>query len=165
MSPDPRPLADGEDGILLPVAAFRGILEDILRRGESVRFRAGGISMHPFIRDGDVLTVSPLAHGRSRLGDVVAVRQPGADRLLVHRVVAARPGRVVTRGDAAHSDDGPVPGGCVLGVVTRVERGAHEVTAGRGPERRVLALLSRHGLLTPLVAGTRKLAAGWRRLR
>ncbi len=165
MSPEPRPFAEAEDGIVLPAAAFRGLMEDILGRRESVRFRAGGCSMHPFIRDGDVLTVSPFAGRGPKLGDVVAFRRSGDDRLLVHRIVAGAPGCFVTRGDAALEPDGPIAAGLLLGRVTRVERGVHEVRLGRRPERLLLAALSRHGLLTPLVAAGRKLEAAWRRLR
>lgn len=44
--------------------------------------------MYPFIKDGDVITVSPLRARGLRVGEVAAFRS-GEDRLVIHRVIAA----------------------------------------------------------------------------
>ncbi len=154
-----------DDGVLLlSSAAFRDIMAAILDRGEAVRFRAGGVSMLPFIRDGDVLTVSPLAGRRPGLGDVVAFRHPRDGHVLLHRVVGIIPAGVVTKGDAALQPDGLVPPDRVLGRLTLVERDQRRVRLGIGPERRLVAALSRHALLVHVTALGRKIQGGWRRL-
>lgn len=157
------PFAEGEEGLLLTSEAFRGILLEILGRGESIRFRARGFSMHPFISDGDLVTVGPPP-ARIATGDVVAVRRASDDKLLVHRVVVNLPGCLVTKGDAATRPDEMAGEGRVIGQVRRVERDGRAVRVGLGPERLLIALLSRHGLLSPLVFHGRRVRAGLGRL-
>jgi hypothetical protein len=128
-----------------------GLLGAVCDRHACFRFAARGISMHPFIRDGDVLTVAPL-DGPVAVGDVVAVRDPRGQRLLVHRVVTALRGRFVVRGDNTREPDGAALQADVLGRVCRVERGGRRVRLGQGPERHLLAALSARGLLVPLVS-------------
>lgn len=124
------------------------LLEETLLGGYSSKFSARGFSMFPFIRDGDVITVSPL-HGLSPgIGDVVVFRDPSAGRLLVHRAVGRRGGFYIMRGDNAEAADGCVPARSIIGRVTGVEREGKGVSLGLGPERFLIALLSRAGLLS-----------------
>lgn len=118
--------------------------------------RVGGASMAPFIRTGDVVTLRPCE--RARLGDVVA-RLAGPDRLLVHRVVTGGE-PPLTRGDSAHEPDPPLSPGELLGRVWAVERAGRGVRAGLGPERQVLAWLSRRGWLRPLLVLARRAVRG-----
>ncbi len=51
-----------QGGLLgLPGAKLEDILDAVLSRGAPVRFQARGFSMHPTIRDLDLVTVSPIA--------------------------------------------------------------------------------------------------------
>lgn len=154
---DDKPALYSVDGGVLSLSgpALRAFLGDVLARGVPFRFRARGMSMDPFIRDGDVITVVPL-HARPRLGDVIACTHPGNGRLMVHRVVAAGQDGLVLRGDANDAADGAVAWGEVLGAVSAVQRGGRAVLLGRGPERLLLAYLSRGGALRPLVAEARR---------
>jgi hypothetical protein len=107
--------------------------------------------MAPFIRDGDVITVSPFGRGRPGVGDVVAFVRPGYGHLVVHRVVARCGPDAFIRGDAAaEATDGVIPAENLLGRVTRVERDGHGVWLGLGPERHAIAWLSRTRRLVPL---------------
>ena len=143
--------------LTLSGAAMREFLAAVLERGAPFRFTARGYSMHPFIRDADVITVSPLGGRAPRLGEVVAFRS-GEDRLVVHRVVAAGSARgaaaagCLIRGDNCPEADGRVPREAVLGVVTRVERAGRPRRLGLGPEGALLAGLSRAGALRPATA-------------
>jgi hypothetical protein len=107
--------------------------------------------MQPFIRDGDVITVSPQPGAGIRPGDVAAFCLPDTGKIAVHRVVARRDGGYLLRGDNASEADGLIPPGKVLGLVTRVERKGKEVRLGWGPERRLLAWLARRGFLRFLI--------------
>ncbi len=107
--------------------------------------------MYPFIKDGDVITVSPLGEDSPRLGDVVAFVQREMEKLVVHRVIRTEPNSYFMKGDDTEAGDGPVPTANVLGLVTRVERGHKRVIIGLGPERFLIALLARKGLMIPLV--------------
>jgi hypothetical protein len=65
---------------------FAEVMEHALTSGTLVRFRAEGSSMHPTIRDGEVITAAPVSVADVVRGDVVLCRHGG--RVLAHRVVA-----------------------------------------------------------------------------
>lgn len=104
------------------IPALGELVVEVLARGHGARFRAAGDSMHPTIRDGDVIEVEPLLPDRSvTLGEILLVDAPRG--LLVHRFVATlSDGRIVTRGDNSDGDDEPVVRSRVLGRITRRER-------------------------------------------
>lgn len=127
------------------------LLDAVLARGQSLRFQAHGFSMRPVIEDGDVVTVSPLGGAIPCAGDIVACRHPGARRLVIHRVRAARPGGWLVQGDSVAAPDGVVPAADVIGLVTRVERSGVEIyrfAHGRPSAVRRLVWLARLSLRT-----------------
>jgi signal peptidase I len=127
----------------------------VLSRGVPFRFRARGGSMHPFVRDGDVVTVQPLGKSRIGAGDIVAFTHPGAGRLVVHRVAAGTGRGLLMKGDNAEYADGIVPLENVLGRVSRVERDGRRIRLGVGPERALIAWLSRSDRLETMLAPAR----------
>jgi hypothetical protein len=129
-------------------------IKAVLIKGACFRFKARGFSMHPFIQDGDVITISPLGGRGPGLGRVVAFCHPETQRLVVHRVLAEVPGGYLVRGDGSPKGDGFIPVKNVFGTVSRVERQGMKVWVGMGPEGRLLAWLSRLNLLQPLVQRT-----------
>lgn len=106
--------------------------------------------MYPFVNDGDVLTVSRL-QSELGLGDVVAFHQLGTGKLAVHRIVGKKSSFYVIKGDNVPEMDGLIPGENILGIVTRVERMGRDVPLGLGPERPLIAFLSRRGLLFAVI--------------
>jgi hypothetical protein len=103
---------------------FQEISAALLAEGYSVRFRPGGHSMSPAIRDGEAVTVAPVRASQVRRGDIILYR---AERgLIAHRVWRLKVGTdapvFITRGDAATSCDAPVSASQVLGRVMCVER-------------------------------------------
>jgi signal peptidase I len=130
---------------------FIELARSTLKAGTSFQFRTSGSSMYPFIKDGDVITVAPLPPKAPSLGDVLVFIHEQARRLFVHRVTKRDGGFYVTRGDSAHFDDGMISRTNLLGYVTRVERNGKKIRLGLGPERSMIALLARTGLLSPLV--------------
>jgi hypothetical protein len=111
--------------------------------------------MSPFIKDGDVVTVSPLGSTAPRVGDVTAFLHPATGKLVVHRIVRERSGRYDLKGDNAAESEGALPVERVLGVVTRVERDGETVRLGR-KSGAVVARLSRTGLLRKAVGAARQ---------
>jgi hypothetical protein len=96
-------------------------VEESLRGGRACELVLRGWSMAPLMRDGDLLTVEPLAAGAgARPGEVVVAARSGL--LVTHRLVSLRDGMAVTRGDACGGDDPPVPASDVLGRVVRVRK-------------------------------------------
>jgi hypothetical protein len=98
-------------------------------------------------RPGDCLEVKPVAWEQIRAGDVVVFRGCGSGdekNEIAHRVLAVKPGGLLTRGDANPQPDADlVKSEAVVGVVSGYERG---------------------GRLYPVQGGWRgRLAAGWLR--
>ncbi|MDO9325107.1 MAG: S24/S26 family peptidase [Methanoregula sp.] len=141
----------------------------VMEKGKPFRFSVFGSSMYPFIRDRHIITITPLPEGRPELGDVVAFVKPGVKKLFVHRVVRIGAGLFQLRGDNAKAPDGMVSRANIIGIVTRVEHNSSDVRAGLGRERRLVAVMSRHGLLWRItrVTGflTTSVAAGLQKTR
>ena len=150
--------------LTLSGTAFTTLLRAVLDKGVPFRFRATGFSMSPFISNGDVLTVVPLS-GRPRIGDVVAFVNEGTGALAIHRVVGKSGGNCLIKGDNSLKDDGYVAEVDILGRIKKLERNGKKILVGLGPERYVLAFLTRKGLLIPLLLpALRRLNALLRRM-
>jgi hypothetical protein len=87
---------------------------------------------------------------------VAAVASPDDRRLLVHRVIRCQAGRIQTRGDGNLQPDGWSQADQILGVVVKVERDGQPARFGLGPERWVIALLTRIGFWPRLQAVRRR---------
>ena len=105
---------------------------DLLREGYGVRFRAGGASMHPNIRDGELITVDSLRGSSASVGDILLYRTDSG--VIAHRVEQIdnlKAGTVyILRGDSAISRDKPVDASRVLGRVVAVERDGRKIELG-----------------------------------
>lgn len=156
-SKPPKPYLYNVPGGVLSLSglALQEFLRAVLARGASFRFKARGYSMHPFIQDGDVVTVSPKIGGKPRLGEVGAFCHPETRKLVVHRILARRDDGYLFRGDNAAEWDGLISPGDILGRVTRVERNGRGVRLGLGWERLLIAYLCRYNLLQPLLVRAR----------
>ena len=165
--------------------ALVDLMRAVLARGRAFRFRARGWSMSPFIRDGDVITVarlqprpgsanvppgssSPAEHAPSGracgIGQIVAFASPVSQRLVVHRIVGRRESSFLVQGDGMGGALADVASpGDIVGRVVRIERGRKRVWLGLGPERYGIAVLSRAGLLLPLLKRASMLARFLRR--
>ncbi len=140
-----------DTGVSLSGAALTDLLQAVVSRGSLFTLQAKGFSMSPLIRDGDVVTISPL-HGTSpRVGDVVAFIHPEIKRVFIHRVVRKIGDSYMMKGDNSPDGDGPVLKAKMLGLVTRVDRDKKRITLGLGPERYLIAFLSRKNLLLSLL--------------
>ena len=120
--------SDEEGTLSMPVLV--GLLRAVLDKGKPFRFQATGGSMSALVRDGDVITVSPLSDIPPRLGDVVAFIRPESGKLVVHRVVGKRDGSYLIKGDSAPDCADVIPRANILGRVTRVERDGKRVYLG-----------------------------------
>jgi hypothetical protein len=182
-SPSLRSRKGSELRLLGP--ALVDLMRAVLARGCRFRFCARGWSMSPFIRDGDVVTVAPsrprFAEPRTTddspappeaepggetcgIGQIVAYVSPGSQRLVVHRIVGRRGSSFLVQGDSMRGTLADVVSpGDIAGRVVRIERGRKRVWLGLGPERYVVAVLSRAGLLLPLLKRTSMLTRFLRR--
>lgn len=136
-----------------PVA---GLMRAVLEKGKPFRFEARGTSMHPFIQDGDLVTVGPLAGDGPKTGDVVAFVHPGTGGVRVHRVVRIDHGTYLLKGDNALGDDGTLARDAILGLVVRIERGGRVRRLGSALRSAALARLSRSFWFTRLSRRARR---------
>jgi len=124
-------------------AAAAKLLRAIIQRGKPFKFKASGWSMSPFIRDKDIITLSPCSTAFPQKGDVVGVMDPDTGKLVVHRIVGMNNGRYWIKGDnAKNKEPGSFGRDRLCGHVTRVERDGKPVWFGAGFEKRAIAVLS-----------------------
>ena len=101
------------------------ISSELLRAGITIRFKAVGKSMHPLIRDGDILFVAPVKPFNIRLGDVVLFTNHSG-RPIIHRVIKIRKcGEepcLLIRGDRSIQSDGYISLSSVYGLVIKIDR-------------------------------------------
>jgi hypothetical protein len=102
-----RPLGGG------PPDRTARIIIELLRSGQTVRFRARGHSMWPSITSSSEIEVRPLEATALRVGQIAAFERQG--RVVVHRVRAVAAGHIEFAGDALERGDGPVEHARVLG--------------------------------------------------
>ena len=115
--------------ILLNNSNLLKLSADLLERETSIRFRAKGFSMRPFIQDGDLIAVSPLRNSPVRVGDVVLYKAAD-DQAIVHRVIRKTikgSGMVFfIKGDATFGQPEEVDTERILGRVVAIERNRRE---------------------------------------
>jgi len=142
---------DGEREFVADTDLLIDLLRQTLSNGKTFRFSAKGRSMEPFIRSGDIISITPLSPQKPRVGDILAFVYPLDGRLLVHRMILIRGNHYLMKGDAStNQPDGWVKPETLLGRVNRVERGNRKVMIGLGVEKALIALLSRENYLVPL---------------
>ena len=113
-----------DEGISLSTPIIMELIEAVHEKGASFRFQARGYSMTPAIRNGDIITVSPLKDIMPCRGDVLAFRHPERPQMLVHRVLKKKGNHFFIKGDNCSEADGWIPAENLLGFITRVERNA-----------------------------------------
>lgn len=138
--------------VSIPGPDMVGLLEDILAHGADFRFQAAGGSMSPFIRNGDILVISPLAGKEPSLGVVVAFKHPAKGGLVVHRLVGRHQNIWLLRGDSYTSATfDMVPTENLLGQVSWIKHNGKQTRFSLGIERIPIAMLSRSNLLMPIL--------------
>jgi signal peptidase I len=131
----------------LPSQHLEKLMRGVLSKGACFRFQGKGFSMSPFIKDGDVLTITPVREGTPRFGDVVVFTHPNTGKLIIHRIIGKKAGSYLTKGDNAPEGDGLISRTAILGRVIKVERNGKYISLGLGPDRFIIAFVIRTGLL------------------
>jgi hypothetical protein len=139
-------------------ASLTALMSSVLAKGKAFRFRAKGSSMSPFVKDGDVITISPLSAGELRTGEVVAFLHPKTGHVAVHRIVRAAPDSFLLRGDNSQDADGALTRERILGIVTEVVRDGRMIEPAPARWRPAIAFLSRTGGLARALGLLRRLA-------
>ena len=118
------------DNVLWHIAAV------LLQNRNMVRFQAPGVSMSPFIRHNERITVRPCSHRDILFGDIILysgfgngtrrLSDPIKGKKIVHRFLWRREAdgelRLITKGDNNYHCDSPVSPHQVLGKVVKIEK-------------------------------------------
>ncbi len=123
------------------------LLRGFAERGKTLRTRVRGFSMAPFIRDGDIITVSAINGRTPKVGEVVAFIQPASGKLAIHRIIAHIGEDWLLRGDNSSEPDGIIRKEQLIGLVTGVESRGRTMRFGLGIERVIIAWVVRRNLL------------------
>jgi SAM-dependent methyltransferase len=136
------------------------LVRAVLAHGHRLRFRAMGRSMRPGIPHGSLVEVGPRRFDGVRRGDVV-LYATAQEPLVAHRVVGARGGALLARGDSSTRLDVVKPED-FIGVVTARERRGRWRSVSAGPARwcglatgvcyRILVALAHRLVVRPLRA-------------
>lgn len=112
-----------------------GVLKELgfslLEEGKSLRVRADGYSMYPFIRPGSLITIEPYAESDVPAeGEIVAWKR--GQTLIVHRLVAIRKEgtEFISRGDSCRFSDAPLVRDQLAGRVLKVEDAKGKIRTG-----------------------------------
>jgi hypothetical protein len=137
------------------------LLRDLAAEGKPVEIPVWGISMRPWLRDGDRVRLVPVTAAEVRVGDVVV--RVNATGPVIHRFVGRWPSRqgrrLLTKGDGAPRLDPPARADELVGrVVARVRDGRAERLEGVG-----MRLRGRGRAAVSLVAGL--ILETWDRVR
>lgn len=111
---------------------FLNISEELLESGYSIEFQATGNSMHPTIKDGEMITVQPLRISDIKAGDVVLYRNQTG--VIAHRVVRVEQRdhiQLILRGDASETFDAPVDAHQILGKVISTTRADKKIALNK----------------------------------
>lgn len=129
------------------VPAFRELSSEILKKGHVLRFQARGTSMHPFIKDWDIIKIKPIEPEKLKVGDVIfyTLETKG---FIAHRLIKKRMGKggefsFLTKGDFCQEFDAAISPSQVLGKVISIERKGKEISMESGFARLKNFLLSK----------------------
>ena len=127
----------------LSLAAAKELMVSVLATGKRFRFTAHGISMSPFIRNGDRVELETIT--TVSVGDVVAATL--GEKLLVHRVIRKNGTRYQLKGDHLIGADGWFEQETLLGKVVAVYHDEKKQPIGITRFKKTISFLSQTGLL------------------
>jgi len=152
-------LAVESNRILLSSKEIASFLKETCQKKVSFKFTARGMSMAPFICDGDALIIEPITENKIPvIGDIVAFINPAEGFLVIHRVIRIQNNEYLLKGDNVYYNDNYCHNKDIHGIVKKIV-----ITKDRfhGPDRvlrkmflfvnnfkKTIAFLSRHNLLT-----------------
>jgi hypothetical protein len=110
------------------------LVREVAREGGALRVRAPGGSMLPSIPRGALVRIRGVSDSGITRGDVVLALTADGEPVL-HRVIAVEGQTLRLRGDAALSEDPPVPLSRIIGIATHVAHDGVERELSRRPPR------------------------------
>ncbi len=129
------------------------MIEDLIReaieRNGTLKFRLKGTSMRPFLREGDILTVSALRSQKISVGDLV-IYHDGMS-ITCHRVFRTFKNNFQLKADAAMTADEFLKKGRLMGKVVELQKGGLILNMNNNAGRIANMVISRASLVTALL--------------
>jgi len=117
-----------------------------------IKFKGYGVSMTPFIKNGDTLTIKLLSKNDAiRTGDIVVVKQIDKKKIIVHRIIKTKETRYYIKGDNKIRSDGWFPQKAIIGVITEIKRESGKRIAHSPLYNLIIAHLSKTRILNSLL--------------
>lgn len=136
---------------------FYTFLDSISRNQEvaNFRFQGHGMSMTPFIRSGDTLTIKIINKDDTiNTGDIVAVKQNNKKRIFIHRVIKSKNECHYIKGDNKMLPDGWFQKKSIIGIVIEIRRESGKKIDFKPWQNFMIALFSKTRLLNYLILPT-----------
>ncbi|MFC2086177.1 signal peptidase I [Bacteroidota bacterium] len=121
--------------------------EALLDEGKTLKITVTGISMSPFLKEGDLIYIKKFNPERYQIGDVVVFKKD--DKYIVHRLISFKTTNsrkyAQTKGDSVLKFDMPVDITEILGKVCLVKRAYRmiDLTTEKAKRKaRIIAFLS-----------------------
>jgi len=130
--------------------AVSELMRAVLEKKRPFRFRAKGMSMFPFLKEGDQVTFVSVEPRKIQIGDIVAFIHPESKKFTVHRVIKKAGNQLLIKGDHNPGPDGFIPEADILGSVSKIERAGKRMIFSPGPGKRIIALWNRCQLRFPV---------------
>lgn len=119
---------------------FSAIIDALIKKGVSARFRVTGTSMLPSIRAGDVIHLSPFQGRVPEIGDVVARMADSHQSIVIHRIIKIQKQGYLIKGDSLFRADGLFHRESIIGFVSGIQRGNREILLDKAKRKRDILL-------------------------
>lgn len=127
------------------------LTKELLKSGLTLRIKAKGFSMLPFIRTGNYLTVKPVPWRELRTGDIIAYSRQGQEAITCHRLVRIEDAQLMAKGDSQWGGYERVPFEALLGRVIYLERGRNRICLDTKFQRRLASRILWLSLRLPIL--------------
>ncbi len=112
---------------------FKELSTEILKKNHILRFEARGGSMHPFIKDCDIIKIKSVSPEKLNPGDIVFFSSDN-EKLIAHRIIKIQKGKsgslsFLTKGDACDNYDKAISSSKILGKIISIERNGKEISS------------------------------------
>jgi len=116
------------DRLKISGPAFALVVQSVLKKGGTAKFKVTGSSMTPTIRNNDVLSISPYKGNNPEVGEVVALLDRANSRIIIHRIIEKRENMFLLKGDGLWRYDGLFPKEWIAGFVLGLERSGTSIS-------------------------------------
>ena len=119
------------DRLMISGPAFALVVQAVLEKGVTAKFKVTGSSMLPTIRNNDVVSISPYKGNNPKVGEVVALLDRANSRIVIHRIIKKQENMFLLKGDGLWRYDGFFPREWIVGFVSGLERNDTSVSMNR----------------------------------